>query len=99
MEQQFYGYFMRSETFEEKSTCVVFPKKGTKNSYLAVKTEYWGAFPQAVELSLLEKKAFTFATFKTITVGEPLGILIGRHDLSAMFAAPAVCRKRSCPLV
>ncbi len=54
MENNWFGYPMETGTFDGMDTVCVFPK-GERCGYLAVKTEYWGAFPEAVELSLLEK--------------------------------------------
>ena len=49
------GYPCRKFTFENHEGMIVFPKEGTSNGYLAVKTEYWNAFPMAAEVPLLEK--------------------------------------------
>ena len=40
--------------FEDHEAFVVFPREGTSNGWLAVKTEYWNAFPAAIEVPLLE---------------------------------------------
>lgn len=47
------GFEIVESEFEGFPEKVVFPKKA--NGYLAVKTEYWDAFPEAAEISLLEK--------------------------------------------
>jgi pimeloyl-ACP methyl ester carboxylesterase len=39
--------------FEGFAGFVVCPTDGTSNGLLAVKTEYWGAFPHAIEIALL----------------------------------------------
>ena len=49
------GYPCGRFTFEEHEAIIVFPEEGTANGYLAVKTEYWNAFPEAIEIPLLEK--------------------------------------------
>ncbi len=48
------GYPCEAFEFEEKQACVVRPK-GIPNGRLALKTEYWDAFPHAVEIPLLEQ--------------------------------------------
>lgn len=47
------GYCSEEFLFEEHPAIVVFPKQA--NGSLAVKTEYWDAFPAAIELPLLEQ--------------------------------------------
>ena len=54
MEQKWMGYQCKQLLFEEHEAIIVYPQEGTANGYLAVKTEYWGAFPEAIELPLLE---------------------------------------------
>lgn len=54
MEQLWNGYSVCYDKFDGKNTIIVFPEKGTSNGCLAIKTEYWGAFPQAVEIDLLK---------------------------------------------
>lgn len=53
MSEFWYGYDMEMLTFEGMPGLVVFPKKGTANGRLGIKTEYWNAFPEAVELEML----------------------------------------------
>ena len=55
MADLWYGYEMHQGTFEGKNTVLVCPKAGTANGRLAIKTEYWCAFPEAAEISLVEK--------------------------------------------
>ena len=55
MSEQWNGFAMESFSFEGQSAHVVFPREGTANGRLALKTVYWGAFPNAVEVPLLEK--------------------------------------------
>lgn len=55
MRELWNGFEMESFDFEGHSAHVVFPKEGTANGRLALKTVYWGAFPNAVEVPLLEK--------------------------------------------
>ena len=54
MEQQWNGFTCETFSFEEMEAVVVFPKPGTAVGKLALKTEYWGAYP-AVEIGLLEE--------------------------------------------
>ena len=54
MSEFWYGYDMQTLTFEGMPATVVFPKAGTANGRLAIKTEYWNAFPEAIELALVE---------------------------------------------
>lgn len=49
------GFRLENMEFEGKEALVVFPAEGTACGKLAVKTEYFGAFPEAAELPLLEK--------------------------------------------
>lgn len=49
------GFPMETLEFEGREAHIVFPAPGTANGRLALKTEYWNAFPKAVELPLLEK--------------------------------------------
>ncbi|MBO5197814.1 MAG: hypothetical protein J6B85_04750 [Lachnospiraceae bacterium] len=55
MEERWNGFLMRNYQFEEHDAIVVFPEEGTANGYLAVKTEYWGAFPKVAEIELLKR--------------------------------------------
>lgn len=55
MKNKWMDYQCEDFIFEGHEEIVVYPEDGTKNGYLAVKTEYWGAFPEAIELPLLEK--------------------------------------------
>lgn len=55
MSEQWNGFSMESFSFEGQSAHVVFPREGTANGRLALKTVYWGAFPDAAEVPLLEK--------------------------------------------
>lgn len=52
MEQLWHGFRMEEFSFEEKVARVVFPEKG--NGRLAIKTVYWDAFPEAVEIDLVK---------------------------------------------
>lgn len=54
MEQFWNGFKIEKGIFEGKNTVVVFPKEEMRNGFLAVKTEYWDAFPEAVEIDLLK---------------------------------------------
>lgn len=53
MERKWNGYQIEEFEFEGQAAKIVFPEKS--NGYLAVKTEYWDAFPEAIELPLLEQ--------------------------------------------
>lgn len=55
MSELWNGFAIKNLEFEGKEAFVVFPEEGTANGKLALKTEYWGAFPEAVELPLLRK--------------------------------------------
>ena len=55
MENKWMGYKCKNLKFEEHEAILVYPEESTANGYLAVKTEYWGAFPDAIETALLEK--------------------------------------------
>jgi pimeloyl-ACP methyl ester carboxylesterase len=55
MSELWNGFAIEKFEFEGKDAFVVFPKEGTANGKLALKTEYWEAFPEAVELPLLRK--------------------------------------------
>ena len=59
------GFSCKTFTFEDRTAIVVFPKEGTANGRLALKTEYWGAFPD-VEIQLLQK-GFHLAFLKNET--------------------------------
>ena len=48
-------YPCRKLVFEDHDAIIVYPDTEKANGYLAVKTEYWGAFPEAAEILLLEK--------------------------------------------
>ena len=53
--EEWWGYRCKRLRFEDHDAILVFPREGSANGYLAVKTEYWNAFPEAVELPLMEK--------------------------------------------
>lgn len=55
MEEKWRGYRCKKFLFEGHDAIVVCPEEGCANGHLAVKTEYWDAFPEAVELPLLER--------------------------------------------
>jgi len=48
MEDKWMGYQYRKLKFENHHAIIVCPEEGTANGYLAVKTEYWEAFPEAI---------------------------------------------------
>ena len=52
MSELWNGFPCEYGEFEGKETKIVFPKES--NGRLAIKTEYWGAFPAAIEIPLLE---------------------------------------------
>lgn len=49
------GFDIERFTFEEHEALIVYPEAEKKNGYLAIKTEYWNAFPAACEIELLER--------------------------------------------
>lgn len=55
MSDSMWGYRKESFLFEAHAATVVFPKEGTACGRLALKTEYRDAFPEAVEIPLLQK--------------------------------------------
>ena len=55
MSEYWYGYLCETKEFEGKTVVIVHPNDGSSIGKLAIKTEYWGAFPEAVELDLLKK--------------------------------------------
>lgn len=58
MEKLWHGYRLEEGSFDGKRTIVVLPEESSGNGRLAIKTEYWDAFPFAVEVDLL-KSGFT----------------------------------------
>lgn len=48
------GFACEEVSFEGFAGYIVSPAGGTANGRLAVKTEYWGAFPHAIEIPLLQ---------------------------------------------
>lgn len=55
MEEMWYGFRSEKLLFEGQEAVIVYPEEGTSNGYLALKTVYWGAFPEACEIDLLKK--------------------------------------------
>ena len=55
MERLWNGFKMEEFTFEGKIARLVFPEEGKAVGRLALKTVYWGAFPEAVELELVKR--------------------------------------------
>lgn len=49
------GFDIEEFVFEEHAALIVYPAPENKNGYLAVKTEYWNAFPEAAEIELLNR--------------------------------------------
>lgn len=54
MIENWHGFIMERFAFEGQEAVVVFPKEGTSVQRLALKTEYWDAFPET-ETALVEK--------------------------------------------
>lgn len=54
MSDKWNGFECKRFVFEEHDAIVVMPEEDTANGYLAVKTEYWDAFPEAAEIDLLK---------------------------------------------
>lgn len=48
------GFKMEEFLFEDRKAIIVFPNEGTSNGKMLLKTEYWGAFPDA-EIKLVGK--------------------------------------------
>lgn len=48
------GFPMETVAFEGREARVVLPNTENRNGRLALKTEYWDAFPKAAEIALLE---------------------------------------------
>ena len=48
-----HGYRMKTFLFEDKPAILVYPQESHYG--LAIKTEYWDAFPEAIEIPLLER--------------------------------------------
>ncbi len=65
MRENWNGFPMESFTFEGYEARLVFPEEGRSNGRLAVKTEYWNAFPQT-EIALL-KQGFHLCWLKNET--------------------------------
>lgn len=55
MEDLWNGFAIRRMEFEGREALVVFPAPGTSNGRLLLKTEYWDAFPNAIEVPLVEQ--------------------------------------------
>ncbi len=53
MSEKWNGFEYNCLVFEEHNAIVVLPEEGTANGYLAIKTEYWDAFPEAAEIDLV----------------------------------------------
>lgn len=54
MSEKWNGFACKRFVFEAHDAIVVMPEEGTANGHLAVKTEYWDAFPEAAEIELLK---------------------------------------------
>lgn len=54
MEDNWMGYRCKKLEFENHESVIVYPEEGNSNGFLAVKTKYWGAFPNAIETLLLK---------------------------------------------
>ena len=48
------GFLCEEFEFEGYPALIVFPPEGVSNKKLAIKTEYWNAFPNAIEIPLLK---------------------------------------------
>ncbi len=55
MDEKWMNFNAKQFKFEGYDAVIVYPEEEKKNGRLAVKTEYWGAFPEAVEVPLLEE--------------------------------------------
>ncbi len=65
MEELWYGFKIKHFEFEGAEAVLVFPEKADKNGNFALKTEYFGAFPET-EIALL-KRGFHVAYLKNRT--------------------------------
>lgn len=65
MENLWYGFEKVQFSFQEREAILVLPHQGTEIGRLALKTEYWGAYPD-VEIQLL-KRGFHVAILKNKT--------------------------------
>lgn len=54
MNKEWNGFECMQFIFEEHDSIIVFPEKDERTGYLAVKTEYWDAFPET-EIELLNR--------------------------------------------
>lgn len=54
MDEQWHGFAIKRFEFEGQQALIVFPQEAPAVRHLAIKTEYWDAFPDAIELSLLK---------------------------------------------
>lgn len=59
------GYSIETGVMMDREYIIVFPEKGTENGKWAIKTEYFGAFPET-EIELL-KRGYYLASIKTKT--------------------------------
>ena len=91
MKELWNGFEVEKLEFEGKEACVVFPKEGTSNGRLMVKTEYWDAFPEAIEIPLLKK-----GLSRMTTAGHRKTSWIARPVLCAMCARNTACRSGLC---
>lgn len=55
MENKWLSFNCNKMLFEDHEAIIVYPKEGSANGFLAVKTEYWDAFPEVLEVPLLEQ--------------------------------------------
>jgi len=55
MSELWFGFEMETMTFEEHEALVVIPKEADAKRRLAIKTEYWNAFPEAIEIDLVKQ--------------------------------------------
>lgn len=54
MNDKWNGYAIQKLRFENHEAVIVYPEEGTANGQLAMKALYWDAFPEAIEIPLLE---------------------------------------------
>lgn len=54
MSELWNGFYFEEFIFEDRQARIVFPTDGNGNGRLALKTVYWDAFPEAVEIDLLK---------------------------------------------
>lgn len=97
MAEKWFGFTCRKFIFEEHEALIVFPEDGASNGYLAVKTEYWDAFPEAAEIELV-KNGFHLCFIKNDNVWARESD-IDRKARFIRFVQAEYCLKQKCVLI